>query len=488
MSDQSKPSQNKILRVLRRKTREEKKLTRKRAKSLEPNRLNRSFFFLLTLGRLKKWERKFAKLQTQYNALPKVTQDEVDALRSRVDALQTAEIDLNARLAIQDQELQHLEHARARADASVDQTAGASDALTISAARNKNLTRGASEFLRYFEQRIFQTDGLSDAGNATLRAIEAGLPGEDIWQTLMVMSQERHGTPGFRSIVPYIAPRRDMPKQIVDALHVARKSLQIIDIGSEVLAWEDDVYAPLARTFPCKVVGFDPFSDGEREAERSDGRVVKTLPFLIGDGRDKVFHSNRSSATSSLLPTGTVTKAMPLLHLSLETQKTHSLPSYKLDDLYGTSVPGGTIDFLKIDVQGSADEVLEYSERTLKQTLTVHVEVEFCEVYDQQKLFSDVDRRLRDSGFAMIDFLDLGRMNHGALSRDPERFAMYGRALWADVVYLAGYDGGRTLTPEQILSQALTMHEVYNKQDVVAELLKRYDAMTDANLLMEYNR
>jgi len=442
-----------------------KEARRARITSLERNRVLRALFLLLTLGRLKKWERKTARL-------PQLD-EEVLALQTR---LREQEASYLARLSVQQEELRHLEDVRARADA-----------LAMEEARHTATMRGLSGFIQHLEESVFRTDGLTEAGQKTVQAIEAGVSGGHAWQTLTVLSAERHGTPGFRSIAPYVAPQRKMPAGIKENLQSARQQLNVIDIGSEVLAWENDVYAPLAQAFPCDVVGFDPFTEDEALLQRPDGRFVKTLPYLIGDGAEKTFYSNRSSATSSTLARGTVTEPIPLLHMSLETQNTRQMPSYRLDDLRGSSIPETDIDLLKIDVQGAACEVLENGRATLENTLVVHVEVEFTQIYDQQKLFADVDHILRDAGFAMIDFLDIGRMNYGALIRDPERFFMYGRALWADVVYLAGYDGGRRLTPEQLLSQAVVMHEMYNKQDIVAELLGRHDKETGKVLLSLYN-
>jgi FkbM family methyltransferase len=59
----------------------------------------------------------------------------------------------------------------------------------------------------------------------------------------------------------------------------------------------------------------------------------------------------------------------------------------------------------KIDTQGTEYEILKGAPRTLRErTLFLCVEVSFCELYDGQKLFSDVELLLRDAGFSFYGF------------------------------------------------------------------------------------
>jgi FkbM family methyltransferase len=60
---------------------------------------------------------------------------------------------------------------------------------------------------------------------------------------------------------------------------------------------------------------------------------------------------------------------------------------------------------LKIDTQGTEFEILMGARRTLSErTLFLCVEVSFCELYEGQRLFSDVERLLREFGFAFYGF------------------------------------------------------------------------------------
>jgi FkbM family methyltransferase len=60
---------------------------------------------------------------------------------------------------------------------------------------------------------------------------------------------------------------------------------------------------------------------------------------------------------------------------------------------------------VKIDTQGTEYEILLGARRTLQErTLFLCIEVSFCELYDGQKLFSDVELLLRKAGFSFYGF------------------------------------------------------------------------------------
>ena len=73
-------------------------------------------------------------------------------------------------------------------------------------------------------------------------------------------------------------------------------------------------------------------------------------------------------------------------------------------------------DFIKIDAQGYNYEILEGSKKLLKSTLGVESEVEFTDIYNKQKLFSDVLNLLKKNRFDFIDFINLRRWNRENLN------------------------------------------------------------------------
>jgi FkbM family methyltransferase len=62
-------------------------------------------------------------------------------------------------------------------------------------------------------------------------------------------------------------------------------------------------------------------------------------------------------------------------------------------------------EFIKLDTQGTEYEVLNGSQKMLDdRTVAIVTEVAFCELYQGQKLFSDVECFLREAGFSFYGF------------------------------------------------------------------------------------
>jgi len=91
-------------------------------------------------------------------------------------------------------------------------------------------------------------------------------------------------------------------------------------------------------------------------------------------------------------------------------------------------------EFMKIDTQGTEYEILQGARRTLaERTSALFIEVEFCEIYAGQKLFSDLERLLRDQGFAFFGFHSTHERSRKML--DKKRFIGRERLLHADAIF-----------------------------------------------------
>lgn len=90
-------------------------------------------------------------------------------------------------------------------------------------------------------------------------------------------------------------------------------------------------------------------------------------------------------------------------------------------------------EFIKLDCQGAAYDVLLGAEETLRNhCVALWLEVEFLRMYKKQKTFSEITIFLRDIGFQLYGFYP-----HyiSAKKLDRTKFDTEERIMWADAVY-----------------------------------------------------
>jgi FkbM family methyltransferase len=134
--------------------------------------------------------------------------------------------------------------------------------------------------------------------------------------------------------------------------------------------------------------------------------------------------------------------------------KTISLPTSTLDDvLFGTRREADYWgEFIKIDTQGTELEILQGAQRTLEErTVALLVEVEFFEMYQGEKLFSEVEQWLRTFGFSFYGF-DIHTRSAKLLEK--RNSAGRERTYFADAIFLkdplAGGLWKKPMTPRSL--------------------------------------
>ncbi|MGQ0532411.1 MAG: FkbM family methyltransferase [Caulobacteraceae bacterium] len=358
--------------------------------------------------------------------------------------------------------------------------------------RTEDLALASQGFFEALEGAVFELESPGPVSKALLEGWREGKSGAEMLRAMVASADPHLASRHARAVLPGLASQRAFPTSVRDRMPARINQFQIVDVGSEMLRYERDIYASLNDSWKCKAIGFDPFEcaadGGSINVVRPDGLRVKTIPHLVGDGREVDFHINLTPATSSTLPANhALTRQFGLLDVSLREVENRRMPTSRLDDLLAE---GGLfddrIDFLKIDVQGATMDVLSNARQTLGRCLVVHVEAEFAEIYAGERLFAEADQLLRLEGFDFVDFHALGRMPYSAFDGAGSQKFHRGRMLWADAIYVRGLDGREMLAGDDLLRVAVIMHEIYNKQDVAAELLARYDHAVNGDLAALY--
>jgi hypothetical protein len=128
--------------------------------------------------------------------------------------------------------------------------------------------------------------------------------------------------------------------------------------------------------------------------------------------------------------------------------RTAVCPSTTLDDFIGTRGIN-TVDAIKLDTQGSELDILRGAEKALQHCTLIIVEAEFNPLYEGQPLFCDIDRFLRDRGFALWRFNNLAHYSTGILGGKPHSMLIgtdpgghqcvafaNGQLFWTDALYV----------------------------------------------------
>lgn len=256
-----------------------------------------------------------------------------------------------------------------------------------------------------------------------------------------------------------------MPEAVLEG--ASEELFKVIDVGAQILEWEDHVYAELVRKLHGQVVGFEPLED-EREARAGKEKNVVMLPHAIGRGGSAVLRTTKFNAASSLLEPNTETlKDFLALPEMLEVTSETPLETKSLD---GIPEAAGC-RFLKIDVQGGELDVLKGATSVLGDTLAIYAEVEFVEVYRSQPRFCEVNAYLEERGFELLDLMHPGYGSYRAAGNGE----LQSRLLWADGFYVRRPDAGERLSRTKLLQLACTAHFIGAKYDYVAHVLALCD-------------
>ena len=410
--------------------------------------------------------------------------------RTEVDATDASReaVALRDRLQIADTTISNLRlledsHARlASENASLHEKIEARDASIASlASANENARAGVLAFVEAVQGALFETTEPTKQSQYAATLILGNRPPLDAVKTLINLSDPSHGARPFQYMVPFLAETVRYPLEWPASM----EPLRVVDVGSQSLDSEDHIHAPLQKAAPVTTIGFDPFvtpPDGQETSDETmpNGGVIRTYPYLLGDGGDVTFYINRMDTTSSTLPANLeLARPFGLLELALECVETRLLPTRRMDDVLTDNIP---VDFLKIDVQGAAHNVLAGAPKLLARALVCHIEAEFAPVYVGERLFADVDQLMRAAGFGFLDFYNLGRQRYAAFDTSPRRAFHRGRTLWADCVYIRSLDDLAGLSDDELFRAALIVSQCYNKQDLAAEMLRIRDARMGENL------
>lgn len=257
----------------------------------------------------------------------------------------------------------------------------------------------------------------------------------------------------------------------------------VVDIGA--MFEGKNRYDGLVERGMAQVVGFEPDPrEFQKLNARADQRHVY-LPYFVGNGRPGIFHRCRYNGCSSLYkPNAQLIDLFTAISTSTNfgVLDTTEVTTRRLDDIEEIHA----CDFLKIDVQGGELDVLEGAVRTLSGTAVVEMEVEFVPLYESQPLFAELDGFMRRNGFLLHKLVDVSGRPLNPFSSAGNCYRPISQILWADAVYIKDFTCLEKLPADMLLKTAVVLHDVYASIDMVALVLKAYDAKAGTALCDAY--
>lgn len=259
--------------------------------------------------------------------------------------------------------------------------------------------------------------------------------------------------------------------------------VNVVDVGAMDLGEVNCPYANLVKARLAKVVGFEPVQvECDKLNAKAEG-FARFLPYAIGDGRRRTFHTCNYPMTSSLYePNSPLLAKFQSLNELVQVVDRREVDTHRLDDVKEVE----NCDYLKVDVQGAELDVFMGAPRILADAVVVQTEVEFVPLYRGQPLFADVDQHLRRAGYSFHRFSGMAGRTFKPLVINNDLSRMASQLLWAEAVYVKDFMALESLTPEKLLRLAVILHVVYKSVDLAIQALAAYDAKLKGNLAEMY--
>lgn len=259
-------------------------------------------------------------------------------------------------------------------------------------------------------------------------------------------------------------------KAAIDVLshYFSKEKITLVDIGAlggTKAPWTD------VRSV-LRIIGFEP-QDGVTETiKKENGDLQGGVAIGSEEGVATLYITQKADNSSLAMPNHAFTQRLAVSDRYVVTKQepvnTMSLDAWLKREKISS------VDFLKIDTQGTEGDVLKGARDTLPSVLGLDIEVNFATRYVSQAYFSEIDATLREAGFVLFDLQrryfkfakgtrlggPKGQMTHGT--------ALYFRSIESLKDILARGDAPRNL------AAFLSIVMLYGYFDYALEVLSEY--------------
>jgi FkbM family methyltransferase len=238
---------------------------------------------------------------------------------------------------------------------------------------------------------------------------------------------------------------------------------EVLDVGASPLDGGAPPYQAMLASGLCRVTGFEPHEEAFARLEASKGPNERYFPHALGDGNEHVLRVCAGAGMTSLLEPDPVMLGLFAI-LTGPGQVVRRIPTTtrRLDDFHDVE----TVDFLKLDVQGSELAVLRAGTAKLSKAVAIQTEVSFITLYRGQPSFGDVDLELRRQGFVPHCFAQIKHLPIAPVVVDGNPRAGLRQLVEADMVYVRDFSKPEAMSDEQLKHLALIADHCYGSIDL----------------------
>ena len=248
----------------------------------------------------------------------------------------------------------------------------------------------------------------------------------------------------------------------------------ILEIGALPLEGQAEPFYQLLDLFPeSKIIAFEVDKSTCDQLNRKAKPGITYYPVALGRTQEeRTFYETIHPMCCSLYKPNE--KLMGMYHnlevamlKSVTTLKTLSLDYF----LAGQNI--GSVDFIKIDIQGAELDVFQGGINTLKQAVAIVSEVEFIPLYVDQPLFGDVCTFLAEHNLMFHKFLGMaGRpLKPISFGYNPSHPTQH---MWSDAVFIKDIARLHKLPSSKLLKMGLIAF-MYGSPDVTFQCFKMFD-------------
>ncbi|MEP5759928.1 MAG: FkbM family methyltransferase [Litoreibacter sp.] len=179
--------------------------------------------------------------------------------------------------------------------------------------------------------------------------------------------------------------------------------IQVVDIGANPVGGPPP-YQPLIDWDLCHVTGFEPQKEAHSRLVALNYPNANYINVAVGDGNAHSLYCYEGSGLSSLFPLRR-DNISSLEYRGHELRSVEQVETVKLDKI--TQV--ASIDFLKVDTQGSELMIFRGGKKKLKNALAIQTEMRMLRLYDGEPSLGAVMSWLEKENFEFHNFISMNR-------------------------------------------------------------------------------